>query len=525
MRLRRSAFILAALVLAVSVGSANIVGPVDQRGTLTVLGPRIGLTKADIARIRSATGLIACEGHAGSGVLIANRLVATNGHVLFDEHGRRSRSCTFKNQADPRVEVRIDPRPDAVVRGFFVTGDNRYIFDDDFAVARLLEPVRNAVPFRIDPDLWVHVPRKETRPSGIESVFLADPDLLDTVPNPKGLEVYVASATAADLQGKLDPDIPIVQKCSLLQTDTGPGGEHALYSDCSGAPGQSGSPVLFRKGSDLVVTALVARAGGPELDYRPFSTAPPNTSYTLMFALDATFFKAVNPMLVAQGEKALSLTRVWTATAPTPLTRTQKLARAMPISDVAADMGLAAEAVVAAQRSVGVVSCAAAGAKFPATLVAGDVIIVPREVLARGSAALTECAFRNSLDGKEVRLEPLPNEAASDKTGPLAILRLASGGPRGPLLPIAAAALPQDGREIFALYDADFSSIANPSFAPIIDRCAPPAGDVRTSSGCLAVQGAAIVSRSGGTLQIVGFQGADGLVRVPDQVRPLARAK
>jgi hypothetical protein len=87
---------------------SGVVRKVDPRGALTKLGPKLGLSLQEIAKIRSATGYVACLGTiynnrgTGSGVLYGNgRQLMTAAHVLMDKDGRSRGPCYFQNQAEP----------------------------------------------------------------------------------------------------------------------------------------------------------------------------------------------------------------------------------------------------------------------------------------------------------------------------------------------------------------------------------------------------------------------------------------
>ncbi|HUG61043.1 MAG TPA: hypothetical protein VMP03_04320, partial [Methylomirabilota bacterium] len=71
----------------------NIIDGADERGSLLELGVSLGLSSAEIARIRSVSGHVVCADGApvtASGALyLTNDQVLTAGHVFFDADGAR----------------------------------------------------------------------------------------------------------------------------------------------------------------------------------------------------------------------------------------------------------------------------------------------------------------------------------------------------------------------------------------------------------------------------------------------------
>ena len=106
---------------AVSVAKAAVVadkdrfGNVDGRGALTAKAEQLGLSAAEVKRLRGATGYVICPGSAhGNGIVASAALVesaqviVTVGHAFVDEKGvprAPVEACVFRNQAVPPVEV------------------------------------------------------------------------------------------------------------------------------------------------------------------------------------------------------------------------------------------------------------------------------------------------------------------------------------------------------------------------------------------------------------------------------------
>src|SRR3954466_4699887 len=126
-RLRRSASavcVLAALIASTTTAShaakfkqssgaartaswlqrVNIIDETDERGSILAIGPALGLTPAEIARIRHVSGHVGCflpSPSVGSGALfLTSRQIITAGHILFDAAGHPRSKCFFRTQ-DP----------------------------------------------------------------------------------------------------------------------------------------------------------------------------------------------------------------------------------------------------------------------------------------------------------------------------------------------------------------------------------------------------------------------------------------
>ena len=95
--------ILLALALAGwQLVPANIIDRADDRGSLLVLGPSLGLSADEIARIRKVSGHVGCfepRPVVASGALyLADDLVLTAAHTFFTPEGGRAAKCFFRPQ-------------------------------------------------------------------------------------------------------------------------------------------------------------------------------------------------------------------------------------------------------------------------------------------------------------------------------------------------------------------------------------------------------------------------------------------
>ena len=212
--------------------SANIIGR-DDRGTLATLGPRLGLSAAEIARIRAVSGHVACfgsgEGVVASGALfLSNDLLLTAGHTFFTAAGEHASKCFFRPQA-PGADW-IPLLTDAAHARFGAVppkpGSN-----NDWAVVRLAAPITGAVPF----------PPAPTRPRA-------------------GEKLIVLTAHPADME-TVDPAMPVVRGCTVRRVPISTEATNFYRSDCDAVGGASGGMHLARVGGRLVFRAITISTG------------------------------------------------------------------------------------------------------------------------------------------------------------------------------------------------------------------------------------------------------------------------
>ena len=210
--------------------SANIIGT-DDRGPLVTLGPKLGLSAAEIARIREVSGHVVCFGTqplvASGALFLANDLVLTAAHTFF-EGGKRAAKCFFRAQAPgadwmPLLTDAANARFGAVPPK---PGSN-----NDWAVVRLATPIAGAVPF----------PPANTRPRA-------------------GDRLIVLSAHPVDMEG-LDPAMPVVRGCAVRRVPISTAATNFYRSDCDAAGGASGGMHLARVDGNLVFRAITISTG------------------------------------------------------------------------------------------------------------------------------------------------------------------------------------------------------------------------------------------------------------------------
>jgi hypothetical protein len=86
------------------VHQVNIIDGADDRDSILAIGPSLGLTDGEIARIRHVSGHVGCflpSPSVGSGTLfLTNNQIITAAHILFERSGKARSKCFFRNQ-DP----------------------------------------------------------------------------------------------------------------------------------------------------------------------------------------------------------------------------------------------------------------------------------------------------------------------------------------------------------------------------------------------------------------------------------------
>ncbi len=231
----------ASLIVALLLGAApvipvNIIDGTDDGGALLTLGPSLGLSPAEIARIRQVSGHVGCFDTApeyGSAALfLSNDLILTAGHVFF-EAGVPQKKCFFRAQAPgagwvPLMTGSADARFGAVNPK---PGSN-----NDWAVVRLAEPIAGGVPFPPDP----------------------------TTPVP-GDKLIVVSAHPVGME-KVPPDMPVVQGCTVRRAPVSTSTTSFYRTDCDASGSSSGGMHLFRGADGALFFRGMTISSGPWAD-------------------------------------------------------------------------------------------------------------------------------------------------------------------------------------------------------------------------------------------------------------------
>ena len=222
---------------APSAGSAvhrvNIIDGADERDSLLAIGPALGLSPEEIARIRKVSGYVGCflpTPSVGAGALfLSNRQILTAGHIFFDPSGRRRSSCFFKNQAESiKIDLLAGPG-DAVFGG----EPPRPGSNDDYAIVRLAEPVADAEPFPVEP----------------------------RVPVAAGDALVVVTAHPVGMAKEVHTSIPVAQPCRVRRAPLSTAATSFYRTDCDATGSSSGGMHLARIGGRLVFRGITITTG------------------------------------------------------------------------------------------------------------------------------------------------------------------------------------------------------------------------------------------------------------------------
>jgi hypothetical protein len=211
----------------------NVIDGTDERGSITERGPALGLTPAEIARIRKVSGHVVCadggQPVTASGALyLTNDQVLTAAHVFFDAAGRRKSQCFFRRQAagSEWVPLKVD-----TANARFGANPPRPNSNNDWAIVRLGESLADAEPFPVDP----------SRPAA-------------------GDALVVVSAQPAGFE-HLDPAVPVVQGCTVRRAPVSSEATSFYRTDCDASSGSSGGMHLFRLDGALVFRGMTISTG------------------------------------------------------------------------------------------------------------------------------------------------------------------------------------------------------------------------------------------------------------------------
>jgi len=223
----------------------NIIDGADERDSILKIGPALGLSAAEIARIRRVSGYVGClspSPSVGTGALfLTDRQILTVAHIFFEPSGGRRSKCFFKNQDESPVMIDL----------MLDQGDIKFGADrpkpgsnHDYAIARLAAPVAGAEPFPVD----------------------------GAVPVAKGDRLIVVTAHPAGMAKEVDKRIPVAQGCAVRRAPKSSSVTSFYRSDCDATGSSSGGMNLSRVGGRLVFRGITITTG-PWRDQR-FHGAP-----------------------------------------------------------------------------------------------------------------------------------------------------------------------------------------------------------------------------------------------------------
>lgn len=246
----------AALCLFASPESKAIVFGPDPRESAEDFARARRLDPEALKRQHAASGLIRCGNARGAGQLtLATHVVTTAAHVFYDEQGRlraESRNCIFLVEAGgQQIATAID-------MGSIVAGaTNPYATGavHDWAVARLMRPLREATPYALGS------------------------------PSPGGAVRFAARGHVDWGEGH---DLSL-ETCRLRQgLDLGVEGTREFAFDCAAGLGASGSALLEPSGDRLLAIFVGFHTAAP---YGRTPFAPDN--YNFAVTVEGAFRRAV----------------------------------------------------------------------------------------------------------------------------------------------------------------------------------------------------------------------------------------
>lgn len=212
----------------------NIIDGTDDRDSLLVIGPSLGLSPDEIAQIRKVSGYVGCflpTPSVGSGALfLSNRQILTAAHIFFTPSGERRSSCFFKAQAVESLKIDLLTGPGEAVFGAEPPkpGSN-----NDFAIVTLAEPIADATPFPVETE----------------------------VPVARGDELIVITAHPAGMERQVDHAVPVAQGCTVRRVPISSEATSFYRTDCDATGSSSGGMHLARVGGRLVFRGITITAG------------------------------------------------------------------------------------------------------------------------------------------------------------------------------------------------------------------------------------------------------------------------
>jgi hypothetical protein len=210
----------------------NVIDGADERGSILAVGPSLGLSGAEIARVRKVSGHVGCfepTPNVASGALfLADDLVLTAAHLFFEDDGSRRAGCYFRPQTEGSEWLEL--MPDAA-NARFGAAPPRPGSNDDWAIVRLAGPIAGAEPFPVD----------DTRPA-------AGDRLIVVTAHPAGMD-------------HVDLNTPVAQGCTVRRAPVSSAATSFYRTDCDASGASSGGMHLARVNGALVFRGITISTG------------------------------------------------------------------------------------------------------------------------------------------------------------------------------------------------------------------------------------------------------------------------
>lgn len=237
---------VAAVLVAMTPAVANVIDGTDDRDSILVIGPSLGLTQDEIARIRHVEGHVGCflpSPSVGTGTLfLTNRQIITAGHILYDPSGQSRSKCFFRTQDPEPITIDLLPGPK---NARFGATPPRAGSNDDYAIVKLAEPLPDAEPFPVE----------------------------DAVPVKAGDPLIVITAHPAGMEREVDARVPVAQGCTVRRVPKSSGRSSFYRTDCDASGSSSGGIHLARVNGRLVLRGVTITSGpwqDPDLHGAPY---------------------------------------------------------------------------------------------------------------------------------------------------------------------------------------------------------------------------------------------------------------
>jgi hypothetical protein len=265
---------LVGILIAGLPAPANIIDGADDRESLLVIGPKLGLSAEEMARIRKVSGYVGCltpSPSVGAGALfLTDRQILTAAHIFFEPDGTRRSKCFFKNQdrKPVMVDLLVDDR-----NARFGALPPKAGSNSDFAVVRLAEPIDGGEPFAVAPG----------------------------VPVKAGDKLIVVTAHPAGMEREVDNGTPVVQGCKVRRVPVSTGITSFYRSDCDATGSSSGGMNLSRVNGELVFRGVTITTGlwrDDKLKGAPYNEKA--GSVTTALGTDAAILKAGRSLAAAE---------------------------------------------------------------------------------------------------------------------------------------------------------------------------------------------------------------------------------